>query len=131
MLRAATKATNSAKILAVTVLTSFSDSDCETIYGNKVDTEVCKLIQSAYSVGVNGVVLSAKELKHTESLPKDFLRVTPGIRPDWAKKDEQKRTETPQRALELGASLLVVGRPIVEAEDKITSIKKLFSTHGR
>ena len=95
------------RILAITVLTSMSST---------VD-EVLALAERARNAGVDGVVSSAWEAKAVrEALGADFLRVTPGIRPSWAAKNDQRRVATPEMAIANGADFIVVGRPITKAD---------------
>ena len=95
------------RILAITVLTSMSST---------VD-EVLALAERARNAGVDGVVSSAWEAKAVrEALGTDFLIVTPGIRPSWAAKNDQRRVATPEVAIANGADFIVVGRPITKAD---------------
>ena len=95
------------RIMAITVLTSMRST---------VD-EVLALAERAREAGVDGVVSSAWEAKAIrEALGKDFLIVTPGIRPAWAAKNDQRRVATPEVAMSNGADFIVVGRPITKAE---------------
>ncbi len=95
------------RILAITVLTSMSST---------VD-EVLALAERAKDAGVDGIVSSAWEAKAIrEALGTDFLIVTPGIRPAWSAKNDQRRVATPQVAIANGADYIVVGRPIRNAE---------------
>jgi orotidine-5'-phosphate decarboxylase len=95
------------KILAITVLTSMSST---------VD-EVLALADRARKSGVDGVVSSAWEAKAVrEAMGSEFIIVTPGIRPSWAAKNDQRRVATPEVAIANGADFIVVGRPITKAE---------------
>ncbi len=106
-------------LIAVTVLTSMSEEDLRSIgIERSVEEQVSRLSFLAKECGLNGVVCSAKEVKKIkENLGKEFLTVTPGIRPAWASKNDQKRVVTPHDAAELGADYIVVGRPITRAEN--------------
>ena len=107
------------KILAVSVLTSSDDADlAEAGYAYGVSALVERRAAQAESLGVDGVVASAAEAAMLRALlPKDFLIVTPGIRPAGAGAGDQKRVATPQNAIRAGADYLVVGRPVTEAPD--------------
>jgi orotidine-5'-phosphate decarboxylase len=107
------------KILAVTVLTSLSDQDLEEIgYVEKARALVERRIHQAIAAGCDGVVASPHEAALARALGgRDFLVVTPGVRPDWAAKNDQARAATPLEALRAGASHIVCGRPITAAND--------------
>jgi orotidine-5'-phosphate decarboxylase len=96
------------RVLAITVLTSMPST---------VD-EVLAHAERARRAGVDGVVSSAWEAKAVRELTgPDFLIVTPGIRPSWAARNDQRRVATPEMAVANGADYIVVGRPITRAED--------------
>ena len=78
--------------------------------------------------GLDGVVASAQEAAIIKKeLGKDFLVVTPGIRPAWAQqKGDQRRVVTPSQAIEAGADYVVVGRPIIQADDPEDAAKKII-----
>ena len=106
-------------ILAVTVLTSLSDSDLPElgISGN-VRTQVLRLAALARTAGCDGVVASAQEAHELRrESGEDFVIVTPGIRPAGFASADQARVVTPADAIAAGATYLVVGRPVLEAPD--------------
>jgi orotidine-5'-phosphate decarboxylase len=122
VLRAAVKGRGgetSAKILGVTVLTSLSGQDlAEMGYGMGVEALVERRIRQVQDAGADGVVASPHEAALARRIGgPDFLVVTPGVRPDWAGKDDQARAATPAETLASGASHIVVGRPITAAAD--------------
>lgn len=107
-------------MIGVTVLTSSDDSTLLEIGINEpVDSEVIKLAKLCHSNGLNGIVASPKEIEMVRSAVADesFLIVTPGIRPDNATNDDQKRVMTPTEAVALGADHLVIGRPITRSKN--------------
>lgn len=106
-------------IVGVTVLTSLSDEDLESIGCNLSTRQAAiKRAKLAKEAGLDGVVCSAKEVADiVEACGPDFVTVCPGIRPATAEVGDQKRVVTPAQAIENGAKLLVVGRPITRAED--------------
>jgi len=125
MLRAAVDGVKSAAgakrpiLLGVTVLTSMDNGDIESI-GMKgtVEDKVMEFAAIARQAGMDGVVASAHEIKRIKKeAGKDFLVVTPGIRPEWARGGDQKRVLTPKEAVEHGADYIVVGRPVIQAEN--------------
>ena len=107
------------KILAVTVLTSLTDEDLiETGYHETARALVERRIHQAIATGCDGVIASPHEAALARALGgKDFLVVTPGVRPDWSAKNDQARAATPLDALRAGASHIVCGRPITAAND--------------
>jgi len=110
---------SSLKILAVTVLTSLADEDlAEMGYAESARALVERRIHQAIAAGCDGVVASPQEAALARSLGgRDFLVVTPGVRPDWSARNDQARAATPLETLRSGSSHLVVGRPITAAND--------------
>jgi orotidine-5'-phosphate decarboxylase len=130
MLHAATQAISATqpmgadrpRLLAVTILTSMDQKTMREVgLGGTSQACVLKLAQLAKKAGVDGVVASVKEARAIrKACGRDFLIVTPGVRPkekSGAKDDDQARTATPTEAIRAGADFLVVGRPILAAPD--------------
>lgn len=115
------------KILAVTVLTSLSDEDLHEVgYHETARALVERRIHQAIETGCDGVVASPHEAALARALGgKDFLVVTPGVRPDWSAKNDQARVATPQDALRNGASHIVCGRPITAANDPEAAARRV------
>ena len=114
-------------ILAVTVLTSLSDSDLQElgIAGN-VQTQVLRLGALARAAGCGGLVASAQEAQELRrELGEDFAIVTPGIRPADSASGDQARVVTPRDAIAAGATHLVVGRPILDAPDPARAAEQI------
>jgi len=108
------------KIVGVTVLTS--DEQAEN-----TQKKVVAMALSAKEAGLDGVVCSVYEASAVRrECGKDFIIVTPGIRPDSAAKDDQKRTATVREAAAAGSDFIVVGRPIVEAVDPLKAAKEFI-----
>ena len=107
------------KILAVTVLTSYDDSDLRTAgYRTSVAELVAARARQAKALGVDGLVCSPEEAAALrEIVGAGMSLVTPGIRPVGSATGDQKRIMTPARAISEGADYLVVGRPVTEAAD--------------
>lgn len=106
------------KILAVTVLTSWDDSDLkEAGYSLGTRDMVAKRAEQAKDAGIDGIVASAAEAEMLRKQIGKMLLVTPGIRPAQASAGDQKRVVTPADAIKSGADYLVVGRPVTEAKD--------------
>ena len=117
-----------AKLLAITVLTSFDDEAWTSTGGQlPISDQVIRLAKLAKDCGMDGVVCSALEAKMIrEACGDDFLIVTPGIRPSFAATNDQKRIATPASALQDGASRLVIGRPITQAENPREAVRLII-----
>ena len=115
------------KILGVTVLTSLGEDDLKDLgYGLGVEALVERRIRQAIDAGLDGVVASPHEAAMARRIAgKGFLVVTPGVRPGWAKADDQARALTPAEALAAGATHLVVGRPITAANDPRGAVERI------
>ncbi len=107
------------KIMAVTVLTSLDDAALNDMgYFMRVEELVMHRVRQALSAGVDGVISSPLEAaKIRAQVPENFLIVTPGVRMKGGDKGDQKRIASPRDALANGASHIVVGRPITQAND--------------
>jgi orotidine-5'-phosphate decarboxylase len=101
------------------VLTSLDDADLHEMgYAEGARALVERRIHQAITAGCDGVISSPREAELARALGgKDFLVVTPGVRPDWSAKNDQARAATPLDALKAGASHVVCGRPITAAND--------------
>ncbi|MFD1192641.1 MULTISPECIES: orotidine-5'-phosphate decarboxylase [Phenylobacterium] len=117
------------KILAVTVLTSLTDADLvEMGYAHGARALVERRIHQAVEAGCDGVVASPHEAALARAIGgKDFLVVTPGVRPDWAAKNDQARAATPAEALKSGASHIVCGRPITAANEPQAAARRIVA----
>ena len=104
-------------LIGVTVLTSISSAELSEIgINNDLKDQVFQLAKLAYQSGLDGVVCSAEEAKLLRnSMPADFILVTPGIRREQDAAGDQKRVITPSQAIRNGSDYLVVGRPITQA----------------
>ncbi|MDE2365485.1 MAG: orotidine-5'-phosphate decarboxylase [Betaproteobacteria bacterium] len=129
MLSAAREAvpSGSAKLIAVTLLTSMEHSDLKDIGLNGEPQDVVRrLAVLAHDCGLDGVVSSALEVAELRKIMgSGFCLVTPGIRPAGASMDEQKRVTTPRQAIRNGANYLVIGRPITQASDPALAVQQL------
>lgn len=107
------------EILAVTVLTSWDDDDLKDAgYAATVPELVARRAAQAEAIGIDGLVCSPAEAKDLrQRLGAKMLLVTPGIRPAGSAKGDQKRIMTPKEAVLAGVDYMVIGRPIVAAED--------------
>lgn len=121
-------------VLAVTVLTSMDQRGLqrELKITRPLQREVCHLAKLAQRAGLDGVVASPQEIKMLRrSIRGAFVVLTPGVRPAWAGKDDQKRTMTPAEAVAAGADYLVIGRPVLKAEDRRAAVEKILKEIGQ
>ena len=107
------------KILAVTVLTSYDDSDLHAAgYRLNVSDLVEARARQAQEIGVDGLVCSPEEAANVRRIVGERMNlITPGVRPAGSATGDQKRIMTPARAIAAGADYLVVGRTVMEASD--------------
>ena len=114
-------------LIAVTILTSMDSSDLHEVGINGEPAEnVDRLAALAAASGLDGVVCSAMEAERLRaSRGGNFVLVTPGIRPANADSNDQKRIMTPQKAIAAGASYLVIGRPITQAENPLRALQHI------
>jgi orotidine-5'-phosphate decarboxylase len=136
MMRAAAEAAGTAerraKIIAVTVLTSLEDRDLPAVgvSATALDQAV-RLAVLAKDSGLDGVVCSPHEIDAVRAAcgPK-FLIVTPGVRPAGGDLGDQKRVTTPKQAMDAGADILVIGRPITGAPDPVQAARQIAADLG-
>ena len=122
-------APSTTKVVAVTMLTSLDENDLRAtgIQGSSHD-QVLRLTDLAMDAGVDGIVCSGEEVRAAHKLwPKGFF-VVPGVRPANGAIGDQKRVVTPRAAMDAGASILVVGRPITAAEDPDLAAREIGAT---
>jgi orotidine-5'-phosphate decarboxylase len=117
------------KLIAVTILTSLSQDDCiATGHDPEFSTAdlAMTLAHLSHQAGLDGVVCSPHDLELIRStLPRDFLTVVPGIRPQGADAQDQKRIATPASAIASGADILVIGRAITGAKDPVQACRQI------
>ena len=117
------------KVVAVTVLTSLDGDDLASI-GVRADNheQVERLAALAKEAGLDGIVCSGNEVSAVRRKWKDGFFVVPGIRPANAQLGDQKRVMTPRGAIDAGASILVIGRPITGAADPAIALREIAGT---
>lgn len=133
MMRAAAEAVDGrALLIGVTILTSLADADIHAVgfvaerSGRDHAAALAKLARQA---GLAGVVCSAQDVRAVKAATsRDFLTVVPGIRPAEAEVQDQKRIATPRVALDDGADILVIGRPITGASDPAAAAAAIAAT---
>jgi orotidine-5'-phosphate decarboxylase len=134
MLQAAVEGANGkVGVLGVTVLTSVSGQDiaaagfCQE-YAENPTRLVMKRAETAQAAGCTGIVCSGQEVSAVkERFGRDFIAVTPGIRPLWdgVSADDQARVTTPAQAVKNGSDYIVIGRPIRNAKDPAAAAKQI------
>ena len=117
------------KVVAVTVLTSLDGDDLMSIgLGADPHEQVARLTLLAKEAGLDGVVCSGNEVRAAKKLwPRGFF-VVPGVRPAQGAVGDQKRVVTPRQALDSGASIIVVGRPITDSENPGEAARAIEAT---
>lgn len=117
------------KVIAVTVLTSLDGNDLHSIgLGGDAHEQVIRLTELARTAGLDGVVCSGNEVGAAKKIWPDGFFVVPGVRPANSHTSDQKRVMTPRAALDAGASILVVGRPITQATDPDQAARAIEAT---
>ncbi|MCZ6453051.1 MAG: orotidine-5'-phosphate decarboxylase [Alphaproteobacteria bacterium] len=114
-------------VVAVTVLTSLDDDDLASVgQAGPAVSQVERLARLSQSCGLDGVVCSPAEIAVLRTACGDRFRlVVPGIRPAWANAGDQKRIMTPREARDLGADVLVIGRPITGSDDPAAAAARI------
>jgi orotidine-5'-phosphate decarboxylase len=117
------------KVVGVTVLTSLDQSDLQAVgYSGDPHEQVMRLAQLSKDAGLDGIVCSGEEVRAVKTVwPKGFF-VVPGVRLANGAASDQKRVVTPRQALDRGASVLVIGRPITQAKDPDLAARAIEAT---
>lgn len=114
-------------VLAVTALTSFDEVSFQKIYHDDIAAKANFFAQESYKAGLDGVVCSAHESRAIKNLTdKNFITLTPGIRPSGADKGDQKRVMTPHDAQGEMVDFIVVGRPIYKAQNPTEVVSQIL-----
>ena len=122
-------APSATRVVGVTVLTSLDEEDlAATGIAAAPREQALRLVALAREAGLDGVVCSGAEVAAAKKLWPDGFFVVPGVRPAGGAKGDQKRVVTPRQALDAGASILVVGRPITQAEDPDQAARAIAAT---
>ena len=120
---------NRPRVIAVTVLTSLGQEELNDQIGitGSIEDRVKFWSKTAKESGLDGVVASAREAAAIRDMcGKQFIIVTPGIRPAGSAAGDQKRIVTPADALKAGSTYLVVGRPVTAAEDPAAAARQII-----
>ena len=117
------------KVVAVTILTSLDNRDLGRIgVSGGSHAQVVRLASLAREAGLDGIVCSGDEVAEVHKMWKDGFFVVPGIRPSGGDVGDQKRVMTPRAAIDAGASILVIGRPVTAAEDPDAALRAIAAT---
>ena len=119
------------KVIGVSILTSLSESDTLALFNNTLNNQILNLFNLAKKINLDGIVCSPIELDLANTvMDTHSIKITPGIR-DIAVEDDQARTMSAKDAIKKGATYLVIGRPITQAEDISIALKSFSdSIHG-
>jgi len=117
------------KVVGVTVLTSLDEGDLSAmgIAGSPAD-QVARLTDLARDAGIDGIVCSGEEVQAARAAWPEGFFVVPGVRPAGADLADQKRVVTPRQAIDDGASVLVIGRPITAANNPAQAIREIAAS---
>lgn len=116
------------KILAVTILTSFSPETLPPGFSTDIAASVESLAKLTLDCGLTGLVCSPHEVAKLRAQSAPAYLVTPGVRLPDDEKGDQKRVETPAEAIRKGASALVVGRPIIAAKNPVEAADRVIAS---
>ncbi len=120
-------------MLAVTVLTSLNKSDLEKVgVDGEVQDQVIRLALLTKEAGMDGVVASPQEVAAIRAAcGRRFVIVSPGVRPQKGKRNDQRRVTTAEEAIRAGADYIVVGRPVMEAKDPMAAAREIIAEMER
>ena len=118
------------KLIGVTVLTSFSDKEIKEVgLNDTVNNQVVRLAKLAAINKLDGIVYSPQEIKNIKlEIKEDLKLIVPGIRSIDDKSNDQKRTMSAREAIDAGADILVIGRPITEADDPADAAYRIYNS---
>ena len=113
-------------LIAVTVLTSLSEDSLSEVGIKNLSEQVLRLAELTNECDLNGVVCASTDVKAIKNIfGKDFITVTPGIRPNDSKVNDQNRISTPSEAVKNGSDYLVIGRPITGSENPTKALEEI------
>jgi len=116
------------QLIGVSVLTSLDESDSLTLFNNRLNDQIVNLFKLAKKTNIDGIVCSPLELEVANTiLDAHSIKVTPGIR-DISVDDDQARTTSAKAAIKKGATFLVIGRPITQANDAALALKSFYKS---
>ncbi len=111
------------KVIGVSILTSLKESDTLALFNNHINDQILNLFKLAKKINLDGIVCSPLEVEMANKiLDKHSIKITPGIR-DISVEDDQVRTMSAYDAVKMGATFIVIGRPITQAEDILIALQ--------
>ena len=114
-------------LIAVTLLTSLSENSIQEIGLNNLSEQVLRLAKLSHECELDGVVCASSDtVIIKKEFGKEFITVTPGIRPDQSNLNDQSRVSTPSEAVKNGSDFLVIGRPITESDNPAGALKDIY-----
>jgi len=114
--------------IGVSILTSLSNEEANTVYTRSIENTVSDMLELAKISGCDGVVCSPLELNLAQEVIPNLIKITPGIRANQNKTDDQTRTLSASEAITKGADFLVIGRPITEANDIGLAFEEIYNS---
>ena len=117
-----------AKCIGVSILTSLNEDESKEVYNQEIPKTVSSMFNLANETDIDGVVCSPHELELAGDLLKNKIKITPGIRLLDSNSDDQSRVMNPKEAIDLGATYLVIGRPITSHKDKASAFEKIYQS---
>tara|TARA_B100001989_G_scaffold240659_1_gene205903 strand:- start:303 stop:989 length:687 start_codon:yes stop_codon:yes gene_type:complete len=116
------------QVIGVSILTSLDESDSLNLFNNSLNDQIVNLFKLAKKTKIDGIVCSPHELEIANTiLGTHSIKITPGIR-DIKVEDDQERTMSAKKAVKKGASYLVIGRPITQADDVANALQNFNDT---
>ena len=130
MIKAALDSSRSinAKCIGVSILTSLIEEESKEVYSNEISKTVSSMFNLANETNIDGIVCSPHELKLAGGFLQDKIKITPGIRLSGSDSDDQSRVMSPKKAIDLGATYLVIGRPITSHKDISSAFEKIYQS---
>ena len=117
-----------ASCIGVSVLTSLSNEEANTVYTRSIENTVSDMFELAKISDCDGVVCSPLELKLAQAVIPNLIKITPGIRASQNNTDDQTRTLSAKAAITQGADFLVIGRPITETKNIGLAFEEIYNS---
>ena len=130
MIKAALYSCNkrNSKCIGVSILTSLKEKESKEVYNQEISKTVSSMFNLANETNIDGIVCSPLELKLARDLLQNKIKITPGIRLSDSNSDDQSRVMNPKDAIDLGATYLVIGRPITSHKDKAFAFDQIYQS---